>query len=66
MSDAPIIHVSMRLRQTKAGQWVCYFTFNGKKREFVRPDMADAVMAAAEFLERHAPIGLMRIGTQLH
>lgn len=39
MSDAPIIHVSMGLRQTEAGQWVCYFTFNGKKREFVRPDM---------------------------
>lgn len=66
MPDAPIIHVSLGLRQTKAGQWACYFTFNGKKREFVRPEMADAVMAAAEYLERHAPIGLMRIGPQLH
>lgn len=66
MAAAPITHVSLRLRQTKAGQWACYFTFNGKRREFVRQDMADAVMAATEFLERHAPIGLMRIGPQLH
>lgn len=66
MPDTPLIHVSLALRQTKAGQWVCYFTFNGRKKEFVRPEMADAVMAAAKFLEKHAPIGLMRIGPQLH
>jgi hypothetical protein len=56
----------LALRQTKTGQWACYFTFNGRKQEFVRPQMADAVMAAAKFLEKHAPIGLMRINPQLH
>lgn len=66
MPDPPIIHVSLALRLTKGGQWACYFTFNGKRREFVRQDMADAVMAATQFLEKHAPIGLMRIGPQLH
>jgi hypothetical protein len=66
MPGTPFIHVSLALRQTKTGQWACYFTFEGRKQEFVRPQMADAVMAAAKFLERHAPIGLMRINPQLH
>jgi hypothetical protein len=65
MSDLQIIHVSLALRQTKEGKWACYFTFNGERREFVRQEMANAVMAATEFLERDAPIGLMRIGPKL-
>jgi hypothetical protein len=35
-------------------------------REFIRPEMADAVMAAAKFLETQAPIGLMRITEEPH
>lgn len=66
MQGVPVIHVSLELQWTKAAEWSCSFTFNGKKREFVRPEMADAVMAATEFLERHAPIGLMRISPKLH
>jgi hypothetical protein len=66
MAHSPFIHVSLTLRQTKAGQWACYFTFNGKKREFVRQEMSDAVLAATRFLEQHAPIGLMRIDPRLH
>lgn len=64
LRPAPIIHVSLGLRQTKAGEWAPYFTFQGKQHELVRPEMADAVMATANVLEKHAPIGLMRNSPQ--
>lgn len=62
----PVRRVTVKLRRTKAGQWACYFIFEGKMHEFVRPEMADAVMAAGHFLETQGPIGLMRIVEHSH
>lgn len=62
----PIVRVTLNSRRTKAGEWAIYFTYQGKKHEFVRPELADAVMAAGAFLESHAPIGLMRISETPH
>jgi hypothetical protein len=62
----PVRRVTMKLRRTRAGEWACYFMFEGKMHEFVRPEIADAVMAAGDFLETQGPIELMRIIEQPH
>lgn len=55
------VRITVNLRRTDALKWVCEFTLKGKDHHFVGAEAADAVMAAATFLETQGGIGLMRI-----
>ena len=60
------VRVTLNLTQTDTRKWVCEFTLRGKDYQFIRSDAADAVIAAAKFLETQGGIGLMRIIEQSH